>query len=592
MSPGKIREWSRQHPAVLDAAVAGLVVLVGVPIGWVLGWTELALSVALGAPLFWRRRHPVASFAVISLISAVQLAMLDVALPADVAFLIVLYALASRADRDSIRVAGLVVGLVGAMLAAVRWEQPLLPNLLIGWLLVAAVWLLGTLMRTHQRAMPAAGTRVLRPREFYEWSRQRPWVLDAGIVAVLGLLSAPAGLRSFGVLEVVLSAGLALPLLWRRRRPVVSFAVVSFACASQVVLIDYPLLSDVAFLLGLYALSAYASRQWVRLAGLGVGLFGAALATYRWYAVPPLPNMLMLCMFVFAAWLLGDLMRTRRAHIAALEERAERLERERDQQARIARSAERARIAREMHDVVAHSLAIVIAQADGGRYAADTDPEAAKHALDTIGRTGRRASAEMRRLLGVLRTEASTEPSEGPAAGHSPEGSVESSTGPTAGAINESMAGHPPDSAAPEYAPQPGVDRIPQLVQEMRSGGLSCELESGDGAAEQDDVLPEGLSLAAYRVVQEALTNTLKHGGPGVHATVTVRRDDDRLLIAVQDDGRGAAASGDGAGHGLSGMAERVQLFGGRLRTGPRTGGGFRVRAEFPIRDQAAVVSG
>lgn len=450
---------------------------------------------------------------------------------------------------------------------------------------------------------------MMRLRGFYDWSRRHPALLDGGIVVLSGLFCLPAAYGQ-GMVELGVSVPMIIALFWRRHRPVPVFAVVSLACAVQVVLVSTPIAANMAFLFALYALSAYSDRTWLRAAGLGVGFLGALLAAERWYVASGRMTMLgMLALLVLAVWLMGDLLRTRRAYVDGLEERARRLEYERDQQARIARSAERARIAREMHDVVAHSLAVVIAQADGGRYAADTDPEAAKDALETIGSTGRRASAEMRRLLGVLRTEADTEgASADPVAGSAvnqaengadtqpvaetadpgaarPRSVTEPRTvGPvgTADPRAEVTAGPSPGSAAePEFSPQPGVERIPRLVEDLRSSGLRCELTM----TEPTRTLPEGLSLAAYRVVQEALTNALKHGGPRVRVEVEVREQDGELVLDVRDDGRGAAASNDGDGHGLSGMAERVQLFGGRLSTGPRVGGGFRVLAEIPIRE-------
>ena len=210
---------------------------------------------------------------------------------------------------------------------------------------------------------------------------------------------------------------------------------------------------------------------------------------------------------------------------------------ERDQQATIAAAAERARIARELHDVVAHSLSVVIAQADGGRYAADQDPSAATAALHTIAATAREAQAEMRRALGIL--------SEQPGA---------------------------------PLQPQPGLDDLASLVARTREAGLAVELDE-DGPRRP---LAPGAGVTLYRVAQEALTNVLKHAGPGAKASVALRWEPDQVTLVVRDDGRGAAAADDGRGRGLVGMRERVEPRGGSLSAGPHPDGGFEVRAAIP----------
>ncbi|SEJ62279.1 sensor histidine kinase, partial [Demequina mangrovi] len=212
----------------------------------------------------------------------------------------------------------------------------------------------------------------------------------------------------------------------------------------------------------------------------------------------------------------------------------------------LAASNERARIAREMHDVVAHTLSVVVAQADGGRFAGRADPAAAVGSLDTIAEVSRSALSEMRALLGVLRD------SDGDA----------------------------------EMGPQPSLEDIPALVAAMRDGGLEVSYVT-TGTPRP---LPIGAGLAAYRIVQEALTNVLKHAGPHVTAFVQLRWEEDALAVAVSDDGRGAAARGDGAGHGIAGMAERATVFGGTLTAGPRAGGGFLVRGRLPLTPRTAPV--
>ena len=215
------------------------------------------------------------------------------------------------------------------------------------------------------------------------------------------------------------------------------------------------------------------------------------------------------------------------------------LSRDTTAEAQLAAAAERARIAREMHDVVAHTLSVVVAQADGGRFAARTDPEAAARTLDTIADVSRSALTEMRGLLGLLRD------SDGEVA----------------------------------MGPQPSLDDIPTLVAAMREGGLDIAYVT-TGTPRP---LPIGAGLVLYRVAQEALTNVLKHAGPGVRAFVQLTWEPADAVLTIGDDGRGAAARGDGSGQGIVGMQERVTIFGGTLTAGPRAGGGFVVRARLPL---------
>ena len=240
------------------------------------------------------------------------------------------------------------------------------------------------------------------------------------------------------------------------------------------------------------------------------------------------------------AWLIGDNLRVRRAYTRELESRAAQLEIEREEKAIQAVTEERARIARELHDVVAHYVSVMVVQAAGARRIADKDPVAARGALEAVEAAGRTALAEMRRMLEVLRAD------------------------------DQGMG------------PQPGLGEIDRLIQNVRDAGLPVEY-SVEGEA---CCLPAGMDLAAYRIVQEALTNSVKHGGKAT-ARVTVRYTEDTLEIEVVDDGRGAAAPlltiAEGGGHGLIGMRERVGLFGGELHTGPVLTGGYRVYARMPI---------
>jgi signal transduction histidine kinase len=241
-------------------------------------------------------------------------------------------------------------------------------------------------------------------------------------------------------------------------------------------------------------------------------------------------------------------MRYRRGYYLALEERAARLERERDAQAQIAAAAERARIARELHDVVAHNVSVMVVQADGAGYALDADPERAREALGAISRTGRQALAEMRRLLGVLRTE---------------------------------------DEHA-TLAPLPDIDQLGELLDATRASGIPVRFTL-EGVPQ---VLPGGAGLAAYRVIQESLTNVRKHAGPEAAATVLLRFCEDGVLVRVTDDGHGSAAASDGEGHGLTGMRERVGLYGGTVQAGPRPAGGYQVTVRLPYAVPAVLPDG
>ena len=241
---------------------------------------------------------------------------------------------------------------------------------------------------------------------------------------------------------------------------------------------------------------------------------------------------------VFAvAWVVGFGLGQKFREGDEARERAERAEREREEQARLAVAEERARIARELHDVVGHSVSVMTVQAAGARSLLDPDQEREREALMVVEQTGREALAEMRRLVGVLRR-----PEE-----------------------------------APALAPQPSLGHVDRLVEQAREAGLPVELR-----VEGDPVeLSAGLDLTAYRLVQEGLTNAVKHARAN-HADVLVRYDDGHVELTVTDDGTGDGG-GESGGHGLVGMRERVSVYGGELEAGPRPGGGYRLRARLPI---------
>lgn len=376
--------------------------------------------------------------------------------------------------------------------------------------------------------------------------RRHPFAVDAAFAGMVWFFAVLVPAQSYWQAPVpafVVGTLMVVPLAWRRRAPVPAAAVVVAAGLLELTFVPDFLGANVAALLMVYALAAYAPR-WAAQAGLVTGLVGALLAAARYWnyglASSVAPTALAIGVSVVAVWALGNLRRARLQQLAALEERAQLLELERDQEMRLAATTERARIARELHDVVAHSLSVVIAQADGGRYAGKADPAAATDALEAIAATGRQALGDMRSLLGVLR-----------------------------------------EGGGEEYAPQPDVAAIPALVEDVRASGLDVDLIV---EGEPQD-LPAGPQLAAYRIVQESLTNVLKHAGPASRAWVRLQWRPDALELSVLDDGRGASAAmvaSDGNGQGLRGMRERAQLHRGRLDAGPRHGGGFGVHAVLP----------
>ncbi|WP_407550806.1 sensor histidine kinase [Streptomyces sp. Pv4-95] len=354
----------------------------------------------------------------------------------------------------------------------------------------------------------------------------------------------------------VCTVGLCLVIALRRRAPEKMLLLTAAIGIGQLIFNIETNPADFAMLVIIYTVaSGTSATRWASRFALAGALTGPALSIWRFDNTPvdrPLWEVgaytaLLTVPFVLA-WVLGDSIRTRRAYWAQLEEKAARLEKEREAQSRIAVAAERARIARELHDVVAHNVSVMVVQADGAAYVLDAAPEQARQALETISGTGRQALAEMRRLLGVLRT------------GEKSEGG--------------------------EYVPQPGVEQLSDLIDQVRGAGLPVDFR----VEGEPQPLPSSVELTAYRIVQEALTNTRKHGGPDVGATVRLEYKDEDLDLLVEDDGRGAQhelyeeGGADGLGHGLIGMRERVGMVGGRLEAGPRQGGGFRVSAVLPLK--------
>ncbi|MDK0521949.1 histidine kinase [Streptomyces sp. ML-6] len=337
---------------------------------------------------------------------------------------------------------------------------------------------------------------------------------------------------------------------WRRSAPTLSFVVTGVACAVQAAVLPggFPLLpSLLAFPLALFAYCAHGGRRAPQ-AALVVGVVGAGAVALRTALssqtqLPPMFLAGFLLAIVLVAFSLGLFRRIQLAYVGELEHRTARAEAEREERAHRAALDERARIAREMHDLVAHSLSVIVSQAQGGRYAARARPERAAEVLRTVEEAGRQALTDMRGLLGVLR-------------------SGDGSDG---------------------FGPQPDLSRLPELLDRVRESGLSVDFaETGTPGP-----LTPAAELAAYRLVQEALTNTLKHAGAGARCGIRFQWSDDRVEIEVRDNGNGPGP-GDGAGHGLVGMRERMAVAGGSVTTGAAPGGGFLVSARLPLRTPLA----
>ncbi|MDN3297985.1 sensor histidine kinase [Streptomyces ficellus] len=395
-------------------------------------------------------------------------------------------------------------------------------------------------------------------QRLYDFIRRHPTGVDSfWAVMLLGfsmlwVVQEPVGAEPRLVAAAIVLL-LCLVVALRRRAPEKTLVLAAALGVAQLALDIAINPADFAMLVAIYTVAAHDGPRWASRLALVGGASAAPLSQLRW----PVENVstpgrifftIVMTVPFILAWVLGDSLRTRRAYFAQLEERATRLEKEREAQAKVAVAAERARIARELHDVVAHNVSVMVVQADGAAYVLDSSPDQAKQALETISTTGRQALAEMRRLLGILRT------------------------------------GEPQDSE--DYVPQPDVEQIGELVEQVRAAGLAVDFRI-EGTPRP---LPSGVELTAYRIVQEALTNTRKHGGPDVGASVRLVYFDDGLGLLVEDDGRGAAhelyedGGADGRGHGLIGMRERVGMVGGTLDAGPRPGGGFRISALLPLK--------
>ena len=403
--------------------------------------------------------------------------------------------------------------------------------------------------RVYSQRMAKISTRVAAVREAI---RRHPWWTDSLLALLLTFFSVVSEIvsrnkagHSVSFFELILVPLTTVPIALRRYRPLLVLGI-TVGAATLLQLFTSQAQFPVGVLIALYTVASRCERR-------------VSIRAAEWTALPiivavtvnngPRLSRVIPELAVFAiAWVIGDNIRTRRAYLAELEARAARLEREREERDERAVAEERTRIARELHDVIAHNVSVMVVQASAGEELFDSDPARARESLSAVAATGRAALTELRRLLGVIRAEEGSE-------------------------------------AAAAYAPQPGIEYLDELVSQVRETGLAVELS----VLGQPRALPEGVGLCAYRIVQEALTNTLKHAGAS-RAQVSVRYVDDALELQVLDDGHGAraAANGEHGGHGLIGMRERVALFGGELTARSRVDHGYEVCARLPLEEARA----
>jgi len=378
--------------------------------------------------------------------------------------------------------------------------------------------------------------------------------MDVVVSLLAGLITGTGSVKTVAAwlphdASILLAAAQAVMLLARRRAPVAVLAgtaavgvlmvvagypggaAISGACCAAYAVAVYRRGDEGAELAGTLRDAAVAA---VAAIALGVaGLAPGARQIGTWGLLP-------LSALVAASWVLGYAIRTRRAYITELKARAARLEAEEGERAARAVVEERLRIARELHDVIGHSISLITIQVEAATRCVRTNPDAVPGFLTRISAASRQALAEMRHVLAVLR----------------------------------------PDAEA-ELSPAPGLADLGELVERLNAGGLPTRLD-----AEPMD-LPPGVALTVYRIVQESLTNVLKHAGPGASAAVTVVRGESSVRVSVHDDGAGPSGPAASTAHGIVGMCERAAVYGGTLRTGARAGGGFEVEALIPMREEA-----
>jgi signal transduction histidine kinase len=380
------------------------------------------------------------------------------------------------------------------------------------------------------------------------WSLTRRYWFDALVLVGVGVglaevtvtrhhKNGPLGPLWFDLLAIL---AMTLPLYLRRRfpfgAPVTVGVVIAAASFVDGRLTPNGLVTILVSIAAFVLMGALRDRTQA-VAGLAIGIGVTAIVAHN-DPLGGIGNFVFTSIVFTVAWTIGFALSRKFYEADVARERAARAGREREERARLAVSDERARIARELHDVVGHSVSVMTVQASAARRLLRPHQEKEREALLVVEQTGREALAEMRRMVGVLRR-----PEE-----------------------------------APALAPQPSLQHLDKLVQQAREAGLPVELRI-EGTPEQ---LPSGVDLTAYRLVQEGLTNALKHARAH-RAEVLVRYGDGHVELAVSDDGPGGGGDGDKGGHGLVGMRERVSVYGGEFEAGPRVGGGYRLRARLPV---------
>jgi signal transduction histidine kinase len=380
-------------------------------------------------------------------------------------------------------------------------------------------------------------TELSRERRPYGW---RSLAFDVA-VALVAAGSEVASVTDEGesVAAVVLAAVAGLALVARRRAPLATFAFVFVATVA--IEISGDTAAGIAALVALYTTAAMLERR-ISLAALGATLAllpALALTTSNVSDSQVLSDLVVGCACCVGIWALGAYIQTRRRYLQELRDRAADLEREREQRIQIAEHEERASIARELHDIVAHSVTVMLVGVRGARDVLSSNPRVADETLARVETSGEQSLAELRRILALLRA---------------------------------------PEQGA-EARPQPSLTQLDELVAEYRDAGLPVRLI----VAGEPRALPGGIELSVYRIVQEALTNVLKHSRPSEVTVTLAFRGPSGLEVEVVDDGRSASDGAEATGHGLVGMRERVTLLGGELEAGRRPGGGFRVAARLPV---------
>lgn len=377
----------------------------------------------------------------------------------------------------------------------------------------------------------------------YVHSVDRRWWSDLGLAAVL-TTAAQAQIRT-GHLDHPLAAALTTGALTgglalRRRFPVVVGGMALTILSLHLLVVgdveSASLAVLIAIMVATFSLGAYGAPR----EAVSVGLAGlVSLAAVAVVKSKPVGDLLFVAVIMFTPWLAGLELHRRGRRLTQLERHAADLDQQAEQRARAAVGEERTRIARELHDVVAHAMSVIVVQAGAERHVLPDEQAATRAVLETIERTGRQALGEMRRLLGMMRSE------------------------------DNELA----------LAPQPSLDHLPDLCEQVRAAGLPVELEVSGAVGP----IPPGIDVSAYRIVQEALTNALKHAGPA-RARVRVCYQPQHLAIEIDDDGRGAHGAAHDVGHGLVGMRERVTVYGGELEAGNRSeGSGYAIRVRLPF---------